>query len=75
VGLRWGYGDERAVGDATPPIPLEQRRTLLSASAVTKEGNSNHTGYAWELHRGTTGVTLSAREESSRVGGEGRKRK
>jgi hypothetical protein len=29
VGLRWGDGDERAVGDATPAIPLKTAKNLF----------------------------------------------
>jgi CubicO group peptidase (beta-lactamase class C family) len=34
--LRWGYGRERAIGDATPPIPPNRRTTVRAA------GNSVH---------------------------------
>jgi hypothetical protein len=49
MGPRWGYGDERAVGDAVPPIPP---KTAKVAPAKLEHGCESHPP-SWAVHGGT----------------------
>jgi hypothetical protein len=58
--LRWGYGDERAVGDANPPIPLNTAknhtfvRKCLNRSRF-RDPHGDYTGPAPGCRRGNAG--------------------